>query len=196
MIANCRSKWLAGVWEPTIPHGGLLNIKTGFKGVCRVVELSTPLVLQWFAGLFGNAEIGLVLTKKNDKKLCWNHITCLCFYELLGRTLQRGAPRDAGGRCEGSSLLRVQSSVVARTGDAAASTDCSTGRPRRWRQRRGVIEAGEQCLEECPKSFSYLLFACPKSASTFVLLSLASKSVFCNTLKLCSLCLQSGAWES
>ena len=129
--------------------------------------------------------------KKNDKKLCWNHITCLCFYELLGRTLQRGAPRDAGGRCEGSSLLRVQSSVVARTGDAAASTDCSTGRP-----RRGVIEAGEQCLEECLKSFSYLLFACPKSASTFVLLSLASKSVFCNTLKLCSLCLQSGAWES
>jgi len=59
---------LAGVGEPTIPHGGLLNIKTGFKGVCRVVELSTPLVLQWFAGLFGNAEIGLVLTKKNDKK--------------------------------------------------------------------------------------------------------------------------------
>ena len=93
MIANCRSKWLAGVWEPTIPHRGLLNIKTGFKGVCRVVELSTPLVLQWFAGLFGNAEIGLVLTKKNDKKLCWNHITCLCFYELLGRTLQRRAPR-------------------------------------------------------------------------------------------------------
>jgi len=58
---------LAGVWEPTIPHRGLLNIKTGFKGVCRVVELSTPLVLQWFAGLFGNAEIGLVLTKKMIK---------------------------------------------------------------------------------------------------------------------------------
>ena len=156
-----------------------------------MVELSTPLVLQWFAGLFGNAEIGLVLTKKMIKNSAEIIFTCLCFYELLGRTLQRGAPRDDGGRCEGSSLLRVQSSVVARTGDAAASTDCSTGRP-----RRGVIEAGEQCLEECLKSFSYLLFACPKSASTFVLLSLASKSVFCNTLKLCSLCLQSGAWES